>query len=198
MAMDLETVASHLRELDLNFQEHPQRDEIGLFFETRKYRNPEGSRSLLIVLQLWENGELLRVHCPNLFQLKKSKHRGKTLRFLYAICRRMKLAHFDFHEKTGEVSYSHEFPLEDGEITSQQLRRLIYAPVALAESNSKSIHKVLKTGKMKLPEPPRAQSDPPKGTFPPGELADLMKLAGGVEGLREILRERILREKKRK
>lgn len=198
MPMTLEEIGGQLRELELVFQEHAETNEIGLSFATRHYRDQDGERNLLLMLQLIENGEFLRIFCPRMFRLKKSKHAVPLMRLLGGISRRMKMAHFDFDEKSGEVAYGWEFPLEDGQSTPAQLRRLIMAPVVLADTYGKAIRNVIKTGKIQLPKHPYSLAVPPKGTYPPGELADLMKLAGGVEGLREILRERILRDKKRK
>lgn len=196
--MNLEEIADHLKELELVFQEYPEKNEIGLSFATRNYRDLEGESSLYLVLQLIENGEFLRVFCPNMFRLKKPKNRSKMLRLFAAISRRMKLAHFDFEEQSGLVVYGWEIPIEDGQLTPTQLKRLLMAPVVVGDTYYRSIKKVMKTGKIELPNPPQAQPVPPKGTYPPGELADLMKLAGGVEGLREILRERMLRDRKQK
>jgi hypothetical protein len=198
MPMTLEEMGGQLRELDLVFQEHAETNEIGLSFATRHYVDQDGENNLLLMLQLIENGEFLRIFCPKMFRLKKPKHAVPLMRLLGAISRRMKMAHFDFDEKSGEVVYAWEFPLEDGQATPAQLRRLIMAPVVLADTYGQSIRKVIKTGEIQLPKHPYALATPPKGIYPPGELADLMKLAGGVEGLRELLRERILRDKKRK
>jgi len=107
------------------------------------------------------------------------------------------VASYVLDESDGEVRVVCDLPLEDGTVTSAQLSRMLTLVAWTVDQFDPVIRLAGTEGKVdfveldarilqKSPEPRRRKS---RSKRERRELADLIKAAGGVEGLRKLLEE---------
>ena len=106
-----------------------------------------------LILKRVEDGEglLLRVHG---LAIVKSDHpfKAKVLEVLLTENHRVKIGRFCYDPSDGEVYLDWFLPLEDGTMTSQQLKRCIIALFHLADEMTPRLRRLLEAGEDLPPE----------------------------------------------
>ena len=140
---------------------------------------------------------MLRICVPEVYAVTEFANRGAMCEAMLAANWRVRVASYVLDESDSEVRVVCDSPLEDGVLTSNQLSRMLtlvawtvdqFDPVIRAAGATGTIDfkqvddRVLK----KSPDPRRRKA---RSKRERRELADLIKAAGGVEGLRKLLEE---------
>ena len=176
MAMTREELEQLLTEMDLKFEVRGPA-QLALIFRTQGYRHPDGEPYLLLVLELEEEGEYLRLFAPSAF-VARGAYVDTFLRACAMVEWETKLIQFEYDDEDGEVRPMIEFPLEDGKVTRLQLERCIRSLCALLETFYVPLQKALDEGKIDLPRGDQ-RGIPPS---PPAFLAELLIAALLAEG----------------
>ena len=126
-------------------------DYITINWETDEYRDAQGDGDLLIAVTLSEEGEYFELSAPNAFILGNA-NTGAFLKACTIIQGKTKLIRFEYNPEDGEVRPSIEFPLEDAQLTPQQLIRCITGMLDLIDHFYPILERAQETGRVQLPE----------------------------------------------
>ena len=165
---------------------------------TQHYVDPhDGERSLLLHVMLQEEGRMLRICVPEVYSIAEFANRGPMCEATAAANWRVRVASYVLDESDGEIRVVCDHPLEDGTVTSAQLSRMLTLVAWTVDQFDPVIRVAGTEGRVdfaeldsrilqKHAEPRRRKS---RSKRERRELADLIKAAGGVEGLRKLLEE---------
>lgn len=150
MAVTIDEIAALLSALDYKFH---KKDEHTILFamEMPTYRGPQGEDHLRLVIRLSEEGRYFELFSPFAFRAV-GPFVDVFLRACAIIQFRTKLVQFEYDESDGEVRPIIEFPIEDGTLTAQQLKRCITGLCRLVETYYPTLKKALDEGVVALPE----------------------------------------------
>ncbi len=157
MAMTIEEVEALLTEIGFRFQRGP-RAQVGMRFGMKQYLDRDGDKDLLVLVDLLENGEYLKVFAPMAFKAT-GDHADAFLRACSMVQWRTKLIQFEFDATDGEIRPIVEFPLEDGKVTRKQLERCIVGLAGIIDEYYPVLVRALKDGVVEFPPEgdPRAE-----------------------------------------
>ena len=198
MAMTFADLVGRIADIGCDFRASREHNEVVVAVPTQHYIDPhDGERSLLLHVMLQEDGKMLRICVPEVYQLSEFAHRGPMCEAMLAANWRVRVSSYVLDESDGEVRVVCDVPIEDGIVTSAQLSRMLtlvawtvdqFDPVIRnAGTDGKVDFAALDASIMKqAPDPRRRKS---RSKRERRELADLIKAAGGVEGLRKLLEE---------
>ena len=130
--------------LDIQYR-HRDDEAIYILFETRQYRNPEGEPALWMIISLDEGGEYFKIFAPNAFTAD-GNHPDIFLKACLVVQWRTKLIQFEYDDTDGEIRPIIEFPIEDGSLTAQQLKRCIGSMVQLIDEYAPFLERALEEG----------------------------------------------------
>jgi hypothetical protein len=198
MSMTFAELVGRIAEIGVDFRASREHNEIVVAVPTQHYIDPhDGERSLLLHVMLQEEGRMLRICVPEVYAMNAFAHKGPMGEAMLAANWRVRVASYVLDETDGEIRVVCDVPLEDGVVTSAQVSRMLtlvawtvdqFDPVIRRAGNDGTVDfaeidaRVLKEN----PEPRRRKS---RSRRERRELADLIKAAGGVEGLRKLLEE---------
>jgi hypothetical protein len=198
MAMTFAELVGRIAEIGCDFRASREHSEVVVAVPTEHYIDPhDGEKSLLLHVMLQEEGRMLRICVPEVYAVTEFANRGAMCEAMLAANWRVRVASYVLDESDSEVRVVCDSPLEDGVLTSNQLSRMLtlvawtvdqFDPVIRAAGATGTIDfkqvddRVLK----KSPDPRRRKA---RSKRERRELADLIKAAGGVEGLRKLLEE---------
>ena len=198
MAMTFAELVGRIAEIGCDFRASREHSEVVVAVPTEHYLDPhDGEKSLLLHVMLQEEGRMLRICVPEVYAVTEFANRGAMCEAMLAANWRVRVASYVLDESDSEVRVVCDSPLEDGVLTSNQLSRMLtlvawtvdqFDPVIRAAGATGTIDfkqvddRVLK----KSPDPRRRKA---RSKRERRELADLIKAAGGVEGLRKLLEE---------
>lgn len=103
-----------------------------LIFATDHYEDPNGDKTLLVVIALEEDGEYIKIFAP-LAMKAKSRHTDDLLKACAMVQYKTKLVQFEYDADDGEVRPMVEWPIEDGTVTAKQIARAVNGLVALVD-----------------------------------------------------------------
>jgi hypothetical protein len=198
MALTFADLVGRIADIGCDFRASREHNEVVVAVPTQHYIDPhDGERSLLLHVMLQEEGKMLRICVPEVYQLSEFANRGPMCEAMLAANWRVRVSSYVLDESDGEVRVVCDVPLEDGIVTSAQLSRMLtlvawtvdqFDPVIRAAGTEGKVDFVaLDASIMKqAPDPRRRKS---RSKRERRELADLIKAAGGVEGLRKLLEE---------
>lgn len=149
MAVTIDEIAQHLTALDFKFVKKGE-DKILLAMAMPTYRGPEGEDYLRLVIRLSEEGRYFELFAPFAFRAL-GPYVNAFLRACAIIQFRTKLVQFEYDDSDGEIRPVIEFPIEDGTLTAQQLKRCIMGMCRLVESYYPVLKKALEEGVVDLP-----------------------------------------------
>ena len=198
MSMTFAELVGRIAEIGVDFRASREHNEIVVAVPTQHYIDPhDGERSLLLHVMLQEEGRMLRICVPEVYAMNAFAHKGPMGEAMLAANWRVRVASYVLDETDGEIRVVCDVPLEDGVVTSAQMSRMLtlvawtvdqFDPVIRRAGADGTVdfaeidERVLKEN----PEPRRRKS---RSRRERRELADLIKAAGGVEGLRKLLEE---------
>ena len=123
MAIKMEVILVALDEANLRYSLHELTQEPVILFPTENYQN-ENQRSLLIVvIQLTEDGEYIKFFVPAAYHIPLDESAFAVLKSFAIIAWQVKLLDFEVDPGDGEVRPTIDFPIEDGTLTTEQVRR---------------------------------------------------------------------------
>lgn len=198
MGMTFAELVGRIAEIGVDFRASREHNEIVVAVPTQHYIDPhDGEKSMLLHVMLQEEGRMLRICVPEVYAMNAFANKGAMSEAMLAANWRVRVASYVLDETDGEIRVVCDVPLEDGVVTSAQMSRMLtlvawtvdqFDPVIRRAGTDGTVdfaeidERVLKEN----PEPRRRKS---RSRRERRELADLIKAAGGVEGLRKLLEE---------
>lgn len=198
MGMTFAELVGRIAEIGVDFRASREHNEIVVAVPTQHYIDPhDGEKSMLLHVMLQEEGRMLRICVPEVYAMNAFANKGAMSEAMLAASWRVRVASYVLDETDGEIRVVCDVPLEDGVVTSAQMSRMLtlvawtvdqFDPVIRRAGTDGTVdfaeidERVLKEN----PEPRRRKS---RSRRERRELADLIKAAGGVEGLRKLLEE---------
>jgi len=198
MAMTFAELVGRIAEIGVDFRASRDHNEVVVAVPTQHYIDPhDGERSMLLHVMLQEEGRMLRICVPEVYAVGEFAHKGAMCEAMLAANWRVRVASYVLDESDGEVRVVCDVPLEDGVVTSAQMSRMLTLVAWTVDQFDPVIRKAGADGavdfreiddrvRQESPEPRRRKS---RSRRERRELADLIKAAGGVEGLRKLLEE---------
>ena len=123
MAITMDDILASLEESALRYELHQITQEPVILFPTNNFLNESGSYLLAIVIQLTENGEYIKFFVPSAYHIPEDESAYALLKSFAIIAWQVKLLDFEVDPGDGEVRPTIDFPIEDGTITTGQIRR---------------------------------------------------------------------------
>ena len=198
MSMTFAELVGRIAEIGVDFRASRDHNEIVVAVPTQNYVDPhDGERSMLLHVMLQEEGRMLRICVPEVYAVNAFANRGAMCEAMLAANWRVRVTSYVLDESDGEVRVVCDLPLEDGAVNSAQISRMLTLVAWTVDQFDPVIRKAGADGtvdfaeidekvRKESPEPRRRKS---RSRRERRELADLIKAAGGVEGLRKLLEE---------
>jgi len=157
-------------------------DCLGITIATDNYvDHADGLKSLLIVAHVDTERKIVRLSAVNCIDLTSCDHREKVSQLLLWMNFQSDLPRFELDLTDYEVRCAVSTSYGESFVDAGQLDKMLSSLIRAVDANWEIVEEALKTGKL-----PDALYEKHQRL----ELADLIRAAGGVEGLREILSER--------
>lgn len=123
MAIKMEDILAALDEANLRYSLHELTQEPVILFPADNYQNENGRPLLIVVIQLTEEGEYIKFFVPAAYHIPLDDSAYGVLKTFAITSWQVKLLDFEVDPGDGEVRPTIDFPIEDGAITTQQIRR---------------------------------------------------------------------------
>ena len=123
MAIKMEDILMALDEANLRYSLHELTQEPVILFPTENYQNENRRPLLIVVIQLTEDGEYIKFFVPAAYHIPLDESAYATLKSFAIIAWQVKLLDFEVDPGDGEVRPTIDFPIEDGTLTTEQIRR---------------------------------------------------------------------------
>ena len=149
-----------------------------LSFRTKRYKNPDGEKSLMMLITVGESGRYLEIAAMNMYNTSDAKSVGALAEYLLSQNYRNKIVRFELDRADGEIRAAAEAAPMHGSITFHAFMRMLSMFPALADQLHPTITKIQQTGR--LPRPDVRDK----------RLEDLVRRAGGVEALEALVRQK--------
>lgn len=192
MPTTIEHLKSICESLDIKLTPHEKRERAFVaWFASESYVDDEGEKSLFLVFALNEQGTFFEIYAPSMYNLKASRFKGHALAVLAEIALRTRTLQCEYDNSDGEVRFSVDHWILDTQLSAQQVDQLLRVILHCAEHYHPVIVKAKDEGKIDFDcawTPPSAAA-PAEETLSP-ELAELVRRAGGAEGLARLLAEK--------
>lgn len=117
-------------------------------FPTETYLDADGDKFINIVFAVQEDGELVKVIIPRLYNCI---HPGHRKAFFEAAIRKTfekKLCFYDYDHRDGEIRMVLDIPLEDAVLTEKQIKRVVSGMVRLVDVNDSDIRAAVELGRL--------------------------------------------------
>lgn len=118
MAITFGQILGYLNERGLRYQTMSEDERVVVPFGGE-------TASVVVIVDLVEDGEGLIFRLPNLLHIADTPHQADCLRFMLHHNYRVKIGMFGFDRQDGEVVLEHFIPIEDGDLTSAQFHRVL-------------------------------------------------------------------------
>jgi hypothetical protein len=179
MPVSPEAIQGYLMQAGLNFgtSDHGANGHFMLSFKTKRYINPEGEKSLMLLITVGEDGRYIELAACNMYSAAEAKSIGRLSELLLDINFRSKLLRFELDRSDGEIRATAEAVPQDGSVTFQSFMRMLTMFPSAADRLHPSITKVLKTGRL------------PRATGRDKRLEELVRRAGGFAALEKLVDE---------
>jgi hypothetical protein len=198
MGMTFAELVGRIAEIGVDFRASREHNEIVVAVPTQHYVDPhDGEKSMLLHVMLQEEGRMLRICVPEVYAMNAFANKGAMGEAMLAANWRVRVASYVLDETDGEVRVVCDVPLEDGVVTSAQVSRMLtlvawtvdqFDPV-IRRAGSDGVVNFAEIDERVLKETPEPRRRKSRSRRERRELADLIKAAGGVEGLRKLLEE---------
>ena len=124
------------------------------FGEMEFYRDAEEKPRLGVLVVLEEGGTSLKILCPRLYVYDGKKHGNDVFQTFLMLNYWTHLIRFEYDDRDGEFRASIELPVEDGDLTYNQLARCLSSLAYLIDRIDPLVRKTLKEGGIHLPYKP--------------------------------------------
>lgn len=145
-----------------------------------------GDSDISFFARLDGDGTLLRIALPDRYAFSDTKHSGAVALLLLELNSRTPFVQYQvLPDERQTIRIAADVPIYDGKLTAEQLRHVVLCLFVSAYQFEPVIRNAFDTGDIDF-----SLAIHPGQPDDHEELADLVKRAGGVEGLRKLLRER--------
>lgn len=151
MATSTAQIAGYLERRSLKFIREDDKNRVTVPFTL------ENSDRIIVVIGLEENGEFLKIICPNLLRYLDGPHKLPLMQSLLMVSWETKMLQWEYDPGDGEVRAIIEFPIEDSLLTERQFFRAFTGLVTLIQTYLPRLKAVAETGK----DPGREGHDTP-------------------------------------
>ena len=121
-------------------------------FNTNTYRDTDGESGVSLVIAVEEDGEFLKIVAPSIYKYLDGPHKAALFQVLLMVSWDTKMVQFEYDMGDGEVRAIIEFPLEDAQLTQNQLLRCIHSIAAIVDENHERITAAMTKGELPKPE----------------------------------------------
>lgn len=151
MGTSFEEIKGFLDEKKLKYTVTPK-GYITLLFGTDNYKKADGDKGILLVIDLAEDAELIKVIAPNAYKYKEGPYKLAVLEACMHAGYRSKFIQYEYDPNDGEIRLTIDLPLEDAKLTARQLYRVVSALVEILDSYDSAIRGAIETGVVNFPE----------------------------------------------
>ncbi|MBM3319049.1 MAG: hypothetical protein FJY73_00035 [Candidatus Eisenbacteria bacterium] len=152
MATTLKEIMAFLDGENLKYKPEEEKDFLVTGFRMENYQNPEGEKRLVMVVQLYEDGEFLEVLAPKAYVYKEGPHALAVFRACMFVSWRTKMIQYEYDPIDGEIRAVIEFPLEDSKLTKKQFMRVLMGLPSIIDRFHPVIQGAIDTGELKMPD----------------------------------------------
>ena len=189
MAMTLSELGMLLTPEPMSFveakdKENPGENYYHRYHGTEIYVDEDGDKSCFLIVDLCDKGEFVLIVSPDLYNLKECSNRAAVFEAVLAIGYDTKSVNFEYNAESGELRATVEFPIGENRLTESQIKSCLILLLGVIDSADPVIRHAMKTGLVDLECGEKIEEDSDKK-----ELNDLLKKAGGIEGLRKLAAE---------
>ena len=189
MAMTLSELGMLLTPEPMSFVEEkdkndPEKNYYHRYHGTEVYIDNDGDKSCFLIVDLCDKGEFVLIISPDLYNLKECATRAAVFEAVLAIGYDTKSVNFEYNAESGELRATVEFPIGENRLTASQIKSCLILLLGVIDSADPVIRHAMKTGLVDLERGEKNEVDSDKK-----ELNDLLKKAGGIEGLRKLAAE---------
>lgn len=169
MSTTIEEIERHLKQLDLAYGEL-ENGALALSWDVDQFRDVDGDDDLWTVIRPMEGGELISMHVPFAYRLTNTQV-APALAVCAMITARVALVRYAYLEAEQCIVPTIHLSLEDGTLTTEQLRRCLYTLVNVVDRYHDVIRLAIEEGRVD-PE----LVDNPALCRPADDLRDLLDL----------------------
>lgn len=169
-------------EENLRFKTHPRKSEALVIIPTREF-NIQGDKMIPLFVNIHEHGELIKITAPCVFRLQNCIHPIELTKALLELSAKTHLVKWQLLDN--EIRAGVDIPLENAKLKRKQFLRSLYTIPMILDQYYQSIKDAMDNGIVDI----KRSGLPTEDASKPLELADLLKLAGGVMGLRKLLKD---------
>ena len=119
--------------------------------EMEFYRDVDQKARLGVLMILEEGGSYLKMICPRLYVYDGKRHAGDVFQSFLMLNYWTHLIQFEYDDRDGEFRASIELPLEDGNLTYNQLARCLSSLAYLIDRIDPLVRKTLREGGIHIP-----------------------------------------------
>lgn len=176
-----EAIQGYLMRAGLKFGSNDQgsNGQFVLSFQTSRYINPDGDKSLMLLITVGEDGGYIEIAAMNMYSASDAKDVGKLAEFLLNQNYMNKLLRFELDRSDGEIRATAEAMCVDGSVTYLSFMRMLMLFPAIADKLHPAIAKIKTTGR--LPRPVSGNK----------RLHDLIRRAGSLEALEKLVQDKV-------
>jgi hypothetical protein len=127
------------------------------FSDMEFYRNQDGQTQLVIFLVLEEFGNYLRMTCPRLYRYKEGPYKADLFQSCLMLNYWSKMLQFEYDDRDGEIRCSIKLPLEDNQLTQNQLYRCVTTFAYLLDKFDPMLRKTIQQGGVYVPRIPQSR-----------------------------------------
>lgn len=98
------------------------------------------------MVRLEENGEFIKIFCPQLFKYLDGPHKLALMQALLLISWETKMLQWEYDPTDGEIRAMVEFPLADAVLTRRQFERVFAGLMQMVEAYYPRLQAVIETG----------------------------------------------------
>ena len=146
MATNLEQVQRYLVDLELNFNYREEQEDIIVFFTTENFVNINGEKFLIVVIECADNGNLLQIFSPQLYKVPQNANKHALFELLLLLMQDTYYVKFEYYDQRDEIRICIDLPLEDQDLTKEQLRLCVYTLANTIDQYHNMISKTIETG----------------------------------------------------
>lgn len=146
MATNLEQIQRYLVDLELTFNYREEEEDIIVFFSTENFENINGEKFLIVVIECSDHGNLLQIFSPQLYKVPQNTHKQALFELLLLLLQDTYYVKFEYYDQRDEIRICIDVPLEDQDLSKEQLRLCVYTLANTIDQYHHIISKTIETG----------------------------------------------------
>ena len=125
-------------------------NQVHLWFGTKHYRDHEDDDSLLVLINVELEGDMLAVIAPGVYNAKDCAFRGALFSALLQLQYRNRLGAYEYDADDGEIRYKVDLPIKSATVTPDQFHWAVTNVPAIVDMYDPVIREVMKTGRIDM------------------------------------------------